>query len=76
MATIHGARTSGREAELGSIAQGKRADLVVMDGDPLREMGIIGSRARAVFRDGRLEIDEIGLAGGKERTVSTASPHT
>jgi enamidase len=32
--TLNGARYLGREAEIGSIATGKQADLVVIDGDP------------------------------------------
>src|SRR5699024_1470774 len=33
--TINGARVLGRDAELGSIAAGKRADFAVLDADPL-----------------------------------------
>ncbi len=32
--TVNGARTLGREAELGTLEVGKRADFVVLDGDP------------------------------------------
>lgn len=34
IASLDGARFLGREAEVGSIAPGKRADLILIDGDP------------------------------------------
>jgi imidazolonepropionase-like amidohydrolase len=49
-ATANGAHTLG-VAELGSIAPGKLADLVVLDGDPLVDLANL-SRTSYVFRDG------------------------
>jgi len=43
----------GVEDELGSIDPGKRADLVVVDGDPF-DYADLGDRVRAVYQDGRL----------------------
>ena len=37
--TLNGARALGREAELGSISVGKRADFVILGADPLRGSG-------------------------------------
>lgn len=37
-ATLNGARYLGREADIGSIEVGKRADLVVIDGDPTADV--------------------------------------
>jgi imidazolonepropionase-like amidohydrolase len=37
---------------VGSIEAGKRADLLVVDGDPLSDLGAL-SKVRAVFKDGR-----------------------
>jgi len=49
-ATLGGARFLGREADLGTIAVGKRADLYLVDGDPLKNIGDI-RRGRLVVKD-------------------------
>ena len=41
------------EGDLGTIETGKRADLVIVDGDPF-DYADLGDRVRAVFQDGRL----------------------
>src|SRR6202035_5407609 len=46
--TLHAARTVGLEHEVGSIAVGKRADLVVVDGDPLADVSRLRLGIRAV----------------------------
>jgi imidazolonepropionase-like amidohydrolase len=62
----------GEEAEGGTVAAGKRADLVLLDADPLADIRNT-QRIRAVIREGRLlsrgELDEI-LA----RARGTAAP--
>jgi imidazolonepropionase-like amidohydrolase len=54
-ATRHGAELMGRGHELGTIAPGKLADLLVVDGDPSREVGVLADPAKmvAVMKDGR-----------------------
>jgi imidazolonepropionase-like amidohydrolase len=52
-ATVHGARAIGLEAELGDVAEGKRADLVLLDADPHRSVDNL-ARARLVIRAGRV----------------------
>lgn len=53
IATRNGAESLGRLAELGTIETGKRADLVLLDGDPLADIGNT-QRIHAVVADGRV----------------------
>ena len=53
--TIVAAELMGLDADRGTIEPGKRADLVVVDGDPLTFEGL-GDRISAVWQDGR-EVD-------------------
>lgn len=43
-ATAGGACALGLDAHIGSVAVGKRADLLVLDGDPLQRPEVLGSR--------------------------------
>ena len=56
-ATGTAARACGRDGEIGTIEVGKRADLLVVDGDPSRDLGAV-RRVRWVFRDGRLDVED------------------
>ena len=49
--TLNGARYLGREARIGSIAKGKQADLVVVNGDPSANIADL-RRVDLVFRQG------------------------
>ncbi|HZE75889.1 MAG TPA: amidohydrolase family protein [Gemmatimonadales bacterium] len=51
IATLGAARVMKRDADLGSIAPGKQADLVVVDGDPARRIGDI-RRVSLVMKGG------------------------
>jgi imidazolonepropionase-like amidohydrolase len=51
--TQSAAELLGVEDDLGSIEAGKRADLVIVAGDPF-DYADLGTRVRAVFQDGRL----------------------
>lgn len=62
-ATIDSARAVGLAEDLGSIAAGKFADLVVVDGDPLVDRIVVATPAAAVFKEGRLLVDAMGLSG-------------
>jgi imidazolonepropionase-like amidohydrolase len=56
-ATLGGARFLRREAELGTIAVGKRASLYLVEGDPLTDIRAI-RRGRLVVKDGALFFPE------------------
>ncbi|MDA1028826.1 MAG: amidohydrolase family protein [Bacteroidetes bacterium] len=51
ISTLNGAKILGIEDETGSIVEGKRADLVVFEGDLISDDTTI-TRARIVFKDG------------------------
>ena len=56
-ATAVNARLLGREGELGVVAEGARADLLVVDGDPTADVSLLegdGRHLRAVIRRGQL----------------------
>ncbi len=50
--TRSAAELMGLDGELGTLEDGKRADLVIVDGDPL-ELADLSSRIAAVYQDGR-----------------------
>jgi cytosine/adenosine deaminase-related metal-dependent hydrolase len=50
-ATRTAARTCGRESDLGVLAAGKIADVLVVDGDPLADLSAL-ARPRVVVHDG------------------------
>jgi len=51
IATLNGAEQLGLEASIGSIAKGKQADLVVIDGNPVTRMADV-ENVKLVFKDG------------------------
>ena len=51
IATLNGAKYLGREARIGSIAVGKQADLVVINGDPSTTIADV-KRVETVFKQG------------------------
>jgi imidazolonepropionase-like amidohydrolase len=61
IATINSARSMGLEDKFGSIETGKTADLIILDGDPLADFRLIGSRVAALFMDGVLVVNNCGL---------------
>jgi imidazolonepropionase-like amidohydrolase len=52
-ATVGGARAMGMEREIGTVAAGKRADLVILDADPLADVANL-ARIDRVVRGGRV----------------------
>jgi imidazolonepropionase-like amidohydrolase len=57
-ATGWAAECLGLEHQIGAIEKGRRADLVVVDGDPLADVRVLQSpeRIRLVLKDGRVEV--------------------
>jgi enamidase len=51
IATLNGARYLGRDRDVGSIQPGKRADLILIDGDPVRDPAAL-DRMPFVFKAG------------------------
>ena len=63
-ATILPARVVGADKRTGSIAVGKEADMVLVDGDPSRELGAL-RRVLTVVSDGYvMDADELRTAAG------------
>ncbi|MGH3095589.1 MAG: amidohydrolase family protein [Streptosporangiales bacterium] len=50
------------DSDLGSLEPGKRADLVVVDGDPLDVRGL-ADRVHAVYQDGNVSVRQPAIAG-------------
>jgi imidazolonepropionase-like amidohydrolase len=64
-ATVVGAEVLGQGGKLGRIAAGAWADLLVVDGNPLRDIGCLlgqGERIPLVMKAGQIEFDELGTA--------------
>ena len=59
-ATRHNAATFGWSGEVGTLEPGARADMLIVDGDPLADIGILGdpNRIVAILQDG----DEVDRA--------------
>jgi imidazolonepropionase-like amidohydrolase len=63
-ATIGAAEYLGLEAELGTIERGKRADLMLVPGDPTQDLSVL-RKARMVLKDGTVYFpDEVHAAIG------------
>lgn len=59
--TLHPAELLGLEADLGAIEKGRRADLVILDGDPLEA----GTRVTTVLLDGAVAWRHAADHGGR-----------
>jgi imidazolonepropionase-like amidohydrolase len=69
-ATLGGARVMGREADLGTLAPGKLADLIVLDGDPTADLSVLES-PRDVVKGGQfLDRQALMRAAGLAATAS------
>ena len=59
LATRNAADALGRLSELGTLEAGKTADLIVVDGNPLENIGVLQEvdRVKVVMKDGVVEVD-------------------
>ena len=74
MATLGAARVMKQDSELGSISPGKRADLVLLDGDPLRDIGAVRN-VRLVMKDGDIyDGSALATAAGLAPPASRPAP--
>ncbi|MFJ2178724.1 amidohydrolase family protein [Streptomyces sp. NPDC101062] len=77
-AIVAGTRTSaellGLADRLGTLTAGRTADLVIADGDPLADIGVLGDPANivCVVQDGRVRKDTLGTTA--TASSSPASP--
>ena len=59
------AKCVGLESEIGTITPGKRADLILVDGNPLDDVSILerGKAVRYVMKDGVTYVNELDNMG-------------
>jgi imidazolonepropionase-like amidohydrolase len=57
-ATTIGAEMLGKENELGAIAPGFLADIVAVEGDPLKDINVVIKKVRWVMKNGKVVIDK------------------
>jgi imidazolonepropionase-like amidohydrolase len=62
--TLEAARAIHRDEIVGSIEPGKIADLIVIDGDPLTDIGLTRTGIAAVVQGGVLVRDDLGVFDG------------
>ena len=64
LASLGAARVMGKDREVGSIAVGKRADLVLVDGDPTRDISAVRNTDVVIARGVVYDPAELFAAGG------------
>jgi imidazolonepropionase-like amidohydrolase len=62
-ATKHGSELLRMEHLCGTVEEGKRADILVVDGDPLADIAILQDRSKLtmVMKDGKVMVNTLGL---------------
>ncbi len=61
-ATSNGASLLGMEKSLGAVAPGYFADIVAVDGDPLRDIGVVVRNVHWVMKGGKVVVDRTSNA--------------
>ena len=68
--TLEAARAVRLDGEIGSVEPGKLADLAIVDGDPLEDIGLLVSGVVGVVQGGRVVRDDLGLLEEVRRTAA------
>jgi imidazolonepropionase-like amidohydrolase len=61
--TSEAARLAGVFDQVGSLEPGKRADLIVVEGNPLADISLLQRGIQLVMKDGAIYRDDSGTAG-------------
>jgi hypothetical protein len=69
MATFDAARVLGAGEDLGRVESGKLADLVIVDGDPLADIGEAANVVFTIINGRPYTIDELQQPGGRAASV-------
>lgn len=69
-ATLEAARAVWLDHEVGSIHEGKSADLLIVDGDPLSDISHLVSGTMAVIQAGRIVRDDLGILAEARPTLA------
>ena len=58
-ATRNGAKACGLENEIGTIEKGKLADILTVDGDPLKDIKVLQDKhkIKMVMKEGKIEVN-------------------
>jgi imidazolonepropionase-like amidohydrolase len=61
-ATTNGAALLGMEKTLGAVAPGYFADIVAVEGDPMRDIDVVVRHVRWVMKGGKVVVDRVTTA--------------
>ena len=64
-ATVNGAAMLGMSKDLGAVTPGRYADVVAVEGDPLRDIGAVLNGVRWVMKGGAVVVDRRGTPAGR-----------